>query len=117
MLSHVSLLLSFQTTLPMFRNKTFSVRRRFSDFLGLYEKLSAKHSLIGCIIPPPPQKSVVGKESCFLFDPVMVTFSTFFANGLCENWKLLILLKKSALMSVWVEFECVYGLMSCPRND
>uniref|UniRef100_A0A6Q2X8R6 Sorting nexin 1 n=1 Tax=Esox lucius TaxID=8010 RepID=A0A6Q2X8R6_ESOLU len=48
------------TTLPMFRNRTFSVWRRFSDFLGLYEKLSLKHSLNGCIIPPPPEKSVVG---------------------------------------------------------
>uniref|UniRef100_A0A8C1BAK4 PX domain-containing protein n=1 Tax=Cyprinus carpio carpio TaxID=630221 RepID=A0A8C1BAK4_CYPCA len=56
----LSLSLSLQTTLPMFLNKTFSVRRRFSDFLGLYEKISAKHSLLGCIIPPPPQKSVVG---------------------------------------------------------
>ncbi|XP_076864580.1 sorting nexin-1 [Brachyhypopomus gauderio] len=51
---------STQTTLPAFRSKTFSVRRRFSDFLGLYEKLLVKHSLMGCIIPPPPQKSVVG---------------------------------------------------------
>lgn len=46
----------------MFRNRTFSVWRRFSDFLGLYEKLSVKHSLNGCIIPPPPEKSVVGME-------------------------------------------------------
>ncbi|XP_058237722.1 sorting nexin-1-like isoform X2 [Hemibagrus wyckioides] len=51
---------STQTTLPAFHNKTFSVRRRFSDFLGLYEKLAVKHNLLGCIIPPPPQKSVVG---------------------------------------------------------
>ncbi|XP_056134446.1 sorting nexin-1-like [Lampris incognitus] len=51
---------STRTSLPMFRNKTFSVRRRFSDFLGLYEKLSVKQSLHGCIIPPPPEKSVVG---------------------------------------------------------
>ncbi len=63
-LYHASL--SLQTTLPMFLNKTFSVRRRFSDFLGLYEKISAKHSLLGCIIPPPPQKSVVGKEFLML---------------------------------------------------
>ncbi|KAM6979455.1 sorting nexin-1-like [Aplochiton taeniatus] len=49
-----------RTTLPMFRNRTFSVRRRFSDFLGLYEKLSEKQSLYGYIVPPPPEKSVVG---------------------------------------------------------
>uniref|UniRef100_A0A672R994 Sorting nexin-2 n=1 Tax=Sinocyclocheilus grahami TaxID=75366 RepID=A0A672R994_SINGR len=58
--AYMSYKVSTQTTLPMFLNKTFSVRRRFSDFLGLYEKISAKHSLLGCIIPPPPQKSVVG---------------------------------------------------------
>ncbi|XP_036390699.1 sorting nexin-1a [Megalops cyprinoides] len=51
---------STQTTLPMFRNKTFTVRRRFSDFLGLYEKLSEKHSQNGYIVPPPPEKSIVG---------------------------------------------------------
>ncbi|XP_061077202.1 sorting nexin-1a [Conger conger] len=51
---------STQTTLPMFRNKTFTVRRRFSDFLGLFEKLSEKHSQNGYIVPPPPEKSLVG---------------------------------------------------------
>uniref|UniRef100_A0A674BRT3 Sorting nexin-2 n=1 Tax=Salmo trutta TaxID=8032 RepID=A0A674BRT3_SALTR len=48
------------TTLPMFRSKTFTVRRRFSDFLGLYEKLSDKHTLNGYIVPPPPEKSIMG---------------------------------------------------------
>uniref|UniRef100_A0AAQ5XMQ0 Sorting nexin-2 n=1 Tax=Amphiprion ocellaris TaxID=80972 RepID=A0AAQ5XMQ0_AMPOC len=51
---------AFQTTLPMFRNKTFTVRRRFSDFLGLYEKLSEKHGPNGFIVPPPPEKSILG---------------------------------------------------------
>uniref|UniRef100_A0AAY4DNX5 Sorting nexin-1 n=1 Tax=Denticeps clupeoides TaxID=299321 RepID=A0AAY4DNX5_9TELE len=51
---------STQTTLPMFRSKTFTVRRRFSDFLGLYEKLSEKHSQNGYIVPPPPEKSLLG---------------------------------------------------------
>ncbi|XP_030627232.1 sorting nexin-1a [Chanos chanos] len=51
---------STQTTMPMFRNKTFTVRRRFSDFLGLYEKLSEKHSQNGYIVPPPPEKSILG---------------------------------------------------------
>ncbi|KAK7117284.1 hypothetical protein R3I94_022748 [Phoxinus phoxinus] len=51
---------STQTSLTMFRSKTFTVRRRFSDFLGLYEKLSEKHSQNGFIIPPPPEKSILG---------------------------------------------------------
>ncbi|TNN00410.1 hypothetical protein fugu_011656 [Takifugu bimaculatus] len=48
-----------QTTLQMFRHKTFTVRRRFSDFLGLYEKLSEKHGPNGFIVPPPPEKSIL----------------------------------------------------------
>uniref|UniRef100_A0A9J8DCU6 Sorting nexin-2 n=1 Tax=Cyprinus carpio carpio TaxID=630221 RepID=A0A9J8DCU6_CYPCA len=48
------------TSLTMFRSKTFTVRRRFSDFLGLYEKLSEKHSQNGYIVPPPPEKSILG---------------------------------------------------------
>ncbi|KAL0967899.1 hypothetical protein UPYG_G00259400 [Umbra pygmaea] len=51
---------STQTTLPMFRCKTFTVRRRFSDFLGLYEKLLDKHAQNGYIVPPPPEKSIMG---------------------------------------------------------
>ncbi|XP_058264240.1 sorting nexin-1a isoform X2 [Hemibagrus wyckioides] len=51
---------STQTTLSMFRSKQFTVRRRFSDFLGLYEKLSEKHSQNGHIVPPPPEKSILG---------------------------------------------------------
>lgn len=43
------------------------MRRRFSDFLGLYEKLSVKQSLHGCIIPLPPEKSVVGECQAFVF--------------------------------------------------
>ncbi|KAK2917559.1 sorting nexin-1a isoform X1 [Channa argus] len=51
---------STETALPMFRNKTFTVKRRFSDFLGLYEKLSEKHGPNGFIVPPPPEKSILG---------------------------------------------------------
>lgn len=50
-----------KTSLPMFRSKQFAVKRRFSDFLGLYEKLSEKHSQNGFIVPPPPEKSLIGK--------------------------------------------------------
>ncbi|XP_058501370.1 sorting nexin-1a isoform X2 [Solea solea] len=51
---------STQTSLAMFRNKTFTVRRRFSDFLGLYEKLCEKHGPNGFIVPPPPEKNLLG---------------------------------------------------------
>uniref|UniRef100_A0A803W7Y2 Sorting nexin-2 n=1 Tax=Ficedula albicollis TaxID=59894 RepID=A0A803W7Y2_FICAL len=49
-----------QTSMPMFRSKQFSVKRRFSDFLGLYDKLSEKHAQNGFIVPPPPEKSLIG---------------------------------------------------------
>nr|XP_057930796.1 sorting nexin-1a [Doryrhamphus excisus] len=49
-----------KTSMSMFRNKNFTVRRRFSDFLGLYEKLSEKHGPNGFIVPPPPEKSILG---------------------------------------------------------
>ncbi|TNN53160.1 Sorting nexin-1 [Liparis tanakae] len=64
--AYVAFKVSTRSSLAMFRSKAFSVRRRYSDFLGLYEKLSLKQSLHGCIIPPPPEKSVVGifRESC-----------------------------------------------------
>jgi len=37
------------------------VCRRFSDFLGLHEKLVVKHLHQGRIIPPAPEKSVIGE--------------------------------------------------------
>lgn len=49
-----------KTTLPYFRRQSLSVNRRFSDFLGLHEKITEKHSHHGRIVPPPPSKSVVG---------------------------------------------------------
>ncbi|KAM8877499.1 sorting nexin-1-like isoform 1-T1 [Synchiropus picturatus] len=74
--AYVAYKVSTRTSLAMFKNKTFSVRRRFSDFLGLYEKLSVKQSLHGCIIPLPPEKSVVGmtKVKVGMDDPSSVEF-------------------------------------------
>ncbi|XP_010734028.2 sorting nexin-1 [Larimichthys crocea] len=74
--AYVAYKVSTRTSLPMFRSKAFTVRRRYSDFLGLYEKLSVKQSLQGCIIPPPPEKSVVGmtKVKVGMDDPSSVEF-------------------------------------------
>ncbi|XP_035667638.1 sorting nexin-2-like [Branchiostoma floridae] len=49
-----------KTSIPAFRRPSMTVTRRFSDFLGLHEKLSQKHVHIGRIVPPAPEKSVVG---------------------------------------------------------
>ncbi|XP_076588943.1 sorting nexin-1-like [Chaetodon auriga] len=74
--AYVAYKVSTRTSLPMFRSKAFTVRRRYSDFLGLYEKLSVKQSLHGFIIPPPPEKSVVGmtKVKVGMDDPSSVEF-------------------------------------------
>ena len=48
------------TNVNYFKKKEMSVNRRFSDFLGLHDKLSEKYLPSGRIIPPAPDKSVVG---------------------------------------------------------
>lgn len=63
----------------MFRNKLFTVRRRFSDFLGLYQKLSEKHGPNGLIVPPPPEKSILGK-GVWLFH---LSLHAYFSNPEC----------------------------------
>lgn len=53
---------STKTTYNYFKQKQFSVMRRFSDFLGLHDKLTEKHTHLGRIVPPAPEKSVVGQS-------------------------------------------------------
>merc|ERR1719495_965359 len=48
------------TNLSFFKKKETTVTRRFSDFLGLRDKLSEKYLQNGRIIPPAPDKSVIG---------------------------------------------------------
>lgn len=51
-----------QTSMALFKTKDFSVKRRFSDFLGLHSKLASKYLHVGYIVPPAPEKSIVGKS-------------------------------------------------------
>ncbi|XP_051524481.1 sorting nexin-2-like [Myxocyprinus asiaticus] len=44
----------------IFSRDEFSVKRRFSDFLGLHSKLASKYMHVGYIVPPAPEKSIVG---------------------------------------------------------
>lgn len=50
-----------QTNMRQFKSAEMSANRRFSDFLGLHEKLVERHQCRGRIIPPPPEKSVIGE--------------------------------------------------------
>ena len=49
-----------RTNASFFKKREFFVIRRFSDFLGLHQKLTEKYLQNGRIIPPAPDKSVVG---------------------------------------------------------
>ncbi|KAM6965319.1 sorting nexin-2 [Aplochiton taeniatus] len=49
-----------KSSMSIFNKNEFSVRRRFSDFLGLHSKLASKYLHIGYIVPPAPEKSIVG---------------------------------------------------------
>lgn len=51
---------SSSSSSSLFRLPEFSVRRRFSDFLGLHGKLASKYMHAGYIVPPAPEKSIVG---------------------------------------------------------
>ena len=49
------------TNIRCFRRASFSVVRRYSDFLGLHEKLVARYQSKGRIIPPAPEKNIIGQ--------------------------------------------------------
>ncbi|GBP90161.1 Sorting nexin-2, partial [Eumeta japonica] len=59
MSSYVAYRVLTKTNMPIFNKHEFSVLRRFSDFLGLHDKLSEKYLRSGRIIPPAPEKSIV----------------------------------------------------------
>lgn len=60
MSSYMAYKVSTKTNIPYFRQRSWSVTRRFSDFLGLHSKLMDKHLHCGRIIPPAPEKSAIG---------------------------------------------------------
>jgi sorting nexin-1/2 len=54
-----------QTTSPLFQKSAFSVLRRYSDFVWLYETLC--HNNPGVVVPPVPEKNAFGRfEDQFL---------------------------------------------------
>lgn len=57
--SYVKFAIETKTNLPYFRSETSVVERRFSDFLGLREKLAQKHMVDGFIVLPAPEKNAM----------------------------------------------------------
>jgi len=60
MSSYMAYKVATKTNVNYFKKSEMSVDRRFSDFLGLHDKLSEKYLPNGRIIPPAPDKSLVG---------------------------------------------------------
>jgi len=58
MSSYMAYKISTKTNLAYFKKKTPVVNRRFSDFLGLHDKLTEKYLQNGRIVPPAPDKNV-----------------------------------------------------------
>jgi sorting nexin-1/2 len=50
----------FKTNYPAFKSTEFTITRRFSDFLALYDKLKEKHLHAGHFLPPQPEKDMIG---------------------------------------------------------
>jgi len=60
MSSYMAYKVTTNTNLTYFKKSKPEVNRRFSDFLGLRDKLTEKYLQNGRIIPPAPDKSVIG---------------------------------------------------------
>lgn len=59
--SYMSYKISTKTSLPQFKFPSFCVIRRFSDFVWLHDELNKEFA--GIIIPPLPEKLMVGRFS------------------------------------------------------
>jgi len=62
MSSYVAYRIVTRTNMPLFKTNNMAVLRRFSDFLGLHNKLTEKYLRNGRLIPPAPQKNMLGKQ-------------------------------------------------------
>lgn len=58
--SYVEYTIHIRTNYPAFKSTEFTMKRRFSDFLSLYEKLKEKHLIHGYFLPPMPEKDMIG---------------------------------------------------------
>lgn len=66
MSSYVAYRIVTRTNMNIFKSNNMAVLRRFSDFLGLHNKLTEKYLRNGRLIPPAPQKNMIGKRNNIL---------------------------------------------------
>ncbi|ETN61087.1 sorting nexin [Anopheles darlingi] len=58
--SYLAYKVSTKTNILKFKKRQFYTMRRFSDFLGLHDLLVSKYLRLGRIIPPAPEKNIIG---------------------------------------------------------
>lgn len=80
--------------------------RRFSDFLGLHAKLADKHLPRGVIVPPAPEKSVIGiyLEMIYLRLETAVTCTCIYRGNILPLYDKAIILSNA--MEDMVLFAC-----------
>lgn len=67
-----------RTNIGLFKKNEMTVSRRFSDFLGLHDKLAEKYLHKGRLVPAPPEKNVVGMcwlRLCYLDSPYQIVLT------------------------------------------
>lgn len=79
--SYLAYKITTHTNMPKFSKNQFSTMRRFSDFLRLHSILVGKHIRNGRIIPPVPEKNLIGSTKVKMSQPPPES-----GNGLQVEW-------------------------------
>ncbi|XP_055599613.1 sorting nexin-2 [Uranotaenia lowii] len=58
--SYLAYKVATRTNILKFKKRQFTTLRRFSDFLGLHDILVSKYLRLGRIVPPAPEKNIIG---------------------------------------------------------
>lgn len=94
----------------MFQKSAFSVLRRYSDFLWLYETLSANNP--GVVVPPVPDKNPFGR-----FDDQFVKQRRFALEKCIQKIANHPLLGKDADLKIFLESDTFALDVRLPRDD
>lgn len=79
--SYIAYKVTTNTNIPKFSKRQFGTIRRFSDFLGLHDILVGKYLRSGRIIPPAPQKNIIGSTKVKMSQPQVEL-----GSGLSMEW-------------------------------
>ena len=103
MSNHVVYQVETKTNIKQFRKTDLMVLRRFSDFLGLHSKLCDKYLKVGRIIPPPPEKNILGLTK-IKFAEQGATYDDFIEKRKIELERFLRRIAAHPVLSVDIDF-------------